>query len=50
MTTPPVATRLSMVLTSGGYQVICFAVRRRAAGGRENEDAILHPARCAYPR
>ena len=39
-----------MVLSAGGYQVICFADGAALLCGRADADARLHPARRAYSR
>ena len=47
---PAVRDTLSMVLSAGGYQVICFADGAALLAVAQNPDAVLHPARRPYPR
>ena len=47
---PAVRDTLSMVLSAGGYQVICFADGAALLAVARTQDAGLHPARRAYSR
>ena len=47
---PAVRDTLSMVLSAGGYQVICFADGAALLAIARTPDAILHPARRAHSR
>ena len=47
---PAVRDTLSMVLSAGGYEVICFADGAALLAVARTQDAVLHSARRAYSR
>ncbi len=47
---PAIRETLSMVLSAGGYRVICFADGAALLAVARSRTPVLHPARRAYSR